>query len=117
MTIADLHNNEEQRRREFPVVGERAFFAHAADCALPRRVVDAMTDYSLLAALGDQESAFESGRFLHCRQLAARLLNAQVDEIAFVGPTSLGLSIVAAGLSLRKGDNILIYQDDYPSNV
>jgi selenocysteine lyase/cysteine desulfurase len=40
-----------------------------------------------------------------------------MDEIAFVGPTSLGLNLVAAGLSLRKGDNILIYQDDYPSNV
>jgi selenocysteine lyase/cysteine desulfurase len=34
-----------------------------------------------------------------------------------VGPTSLALSIAAAGLPLRKGDNILIYFDDYPSNV
>ncbi len=35
----------------------------------------------------------------------------------FVGPTSLALSFVAAGLNFRKGDNILIYHDDYPSNV
>jgi selenocysteine lyase/cysteine desulfurase len=27
------------------------------------------------------------------------------------------LSLVAAGLKFRKGDNILIYHDDYPSNV
>ena len=39
------------------------------------------------------------------------------EEIALVGPTSLGLSLVASGLSFRKGDNILIYHDDYPSNV
>src|SRR5215213_7825973 len=102
MTIPELHSNEELRRHEFPVSTERAFFAHAADCALPRRVVDAMTDYSLLASLNDQESAFPGSRFMHCRQLAARLLNAQVDEIAFVGPTSLGLSMVASGLALRK---------------
>jgi selenocysteine lyase/cysteine desulfurase len=40
-----------------------------------------------------------------------------MEEIAFVGPTSLALSLVASGLPLRRGDNILIYQDDYPSNV
>jgi selenocysteine lyase/cysteine desulfurase len=44
-------------------------------------------------------------------------LNCRPDEVSFVGPTSLALSFVAAGLSFRKGDNILIYHDDYPSNV
>jgi selenocysteine lyase/cysteine desulfurase len=51
------------------------------------------------------------------RELAARLLNAQPGEIAFVGPTSLALSFVAAGLDLKRHDNILIYFDDYPANV
>ena len=37
--------------------------------------------------------------------------------MAIVGPTSLALSFVAAGLTFRRGDNILIYHDDYPSNV
>ena len=54
---------------------------------------------------------------MEARQLAGRLLNAQADEIAFVGPTSLALSYVASGLNFRKNDNILIYLDDYPSNV
>ena len=117
MTIAELHTNEELRRYEFPVVSEKSFFAHAGVCPLPRRVVDSMTDYALLGAHGDQEEAFPGSRIQQARQLAAQILNAQPEEIAFVGPTSLGLSLVAAGLPLRKGDNILIYQDDYPSNV
>ncbi len=117
MTIAELHSNEELRRHEFPVVEHKTFLAHAGVCPLPRRVVDAMTDYSLLAALGDQEEAFPGTRIQQARQTAAQLLNAQPDEVAFVGPTSLGLSLVATGLSFRKGDNILIYHDDYPSNV
>ncbi len=50
------------------------------------------------------------------RKLGGQLLNCQPDEIALVGPTSLALSFVAAGLKLRRG-NILIYHDDYPSNV
>jgi cysteine desulfurase/selenocysteine lyase len=44
-------------------------------------------------------------------------LKCQPDEIALVGPTSLALSFVASGLNFRKGDNVLIYHDDYPSNV
>ncbi len=117
MTIAELHANEELRQHEFPVVEQKNFLAHAGVCPLPRRVVDAMTDYTLLGSLGDQEEAFPGARIQQARQTAASLLNAQPDEIAFVGPTSLGLSLVANGLSLRRGDNVLIYHDDYPSNV
>jgi selenocysteine lyase/cysteine desulfurase len=51
------------------------------------------------------------------RKLASQLINCQPDEIALVGPTSLGLSLVASGLNFRRGDNVLIYHDDYPSNV
>lgn len=51
------------------------------------------------------------------RKLGAQLLNCQPDEVALVGPTSLALSFVAGGLKLRRGDNVLIYHDDYPSNV
>ncbi|MEY2407590.1 MAG: cysteine desulfurase / selenocysteine lyase [Verrucomicrobiota bacterium] len=117
MTIADLHSNEELRQHEFPVTRNHAFLAHAGVCPLPRRVVERIDACARAAALGDQEDSFGTGRFQHVRQLAARLLNAQMDEIALVGPTSLALSFVAAGLPLRKGDNILIYHDDYPSNV
>ena len=47
----------------------------------------------------------------------AQMINAKPEEIALVGPTSLGLSFVASGLPFRKSDNVLIYFDDYPSNV
>jgi len=117
MTIQELHSNEELRRHEFPVCAERIFLGHAGVCPLPRRVVEAITEYSRLAAAGDQEDAFAGARMQHCRQLAARLLHAQADEIALVGPTSQGINTVASGLPFRKGDNILIYQDDFPSNV
>jgi selenocysteine lyase/cysteine desulfurase len=117
MTIAELHANEALRRFEFPVTGEQIFLAHAGVCPLPRRVIDAIADYSLLCGHGDQEEFFPSSRIQDARRTAARLLGAQMEEIAFVGPTSLALSLVASGLPLRRGDNILIYQDDYPSNV
>jgi cysteine desulfurase / selenocysteine lyase len=56
-------------------------------------------------------------RINESREIAARLIGAHADEIAFVGPTTLALNFVANGLDFRRQDNILIYHDDYPSNV
>jgi cysteine desulfurase / selenocysteine lyase len=117
MTIAEILANEELRLHEFPVATQKAFLAHAAVCPLPRRVAEAMRDHAACAMLDDQEETIPAARFRQARELAARLLHAQPEEIAFVGPTSLALSFVARGLPLRKGDNILVYFDDYPSNV
>jgi cysteine desulfurase / selenocysteine lyase len=117
MTVAEILSNEDLRRHEFPVAREKAFLAHAAVCALPRRVTEAMRDQAARAGMDDQEESFPAAQFHRARELAARLLDVQAAEIALVGPTSLALSFVAAGLPFRKGDNILIYFDDYPSNV
>ncbi|MDB6111241.1 MAG: Aminotransferase class [Pedosphaera sp.] len=117
MILAELLANEELRQHEFPVTREQIFLGHAGDCPLPRRVAEAIAKYAHQATTGDQErfvypSILESGR-----KLAARLLNSRPEEVAFVGPTSLALSFIASGLTFRKRDNILIYFDDYPSNV
>jgi len=116
MTLTEIFANEELRRREFPVTREKIFLAHAGVCPLPRRAADAISECARQGTLGDQE-AFMLHRLEDARKLGAQLLNCQPDEIALVGPTSLALSFVAAGLNFRKGDNVLIYHDDYPSNV
>jgi selenocysteine lyase/cysteine desulfurase len=116
MKLTELFANEALRRDEFPVVGNKIFLGHAGVCPLPRRVAAAIAGCANQGTLGDQE-AFMFHRLNDARKLAAQLLNCQSDEVALVGPTSLALSYVAAGLSFRKGDNILIYHDDYPSNV
>ena len=116
MTLTEILTNEELRRHEFPVAREKIFLGHAGVCPLPRRVADAVTECVKQATLGDQE-AFVLHRLDDARKLAAQLLNCSAGEIALVGPTSLGLSLVASGLNFRKGDNVLIYYDDYPSNV
>jgi cysteine desulfurase/selenocysteine lyase len=116
MTLNEILANEELRRHEYPVTRDKIFLAHAGVCPLPRRVADAIAECARQGTLGDQE-AFMLHRLDDARKVAAQLLNCQADEIALVGPTSLGLSFVAAGLKFRKGENILIYHDDYPSNV
>ena len=117
MTLTELLANEELRRQEFPVARDKIFLAHAGVCPLPRRVAQAIADCAQRGTTDDQETLVFPGRVNEGRKLAAQLLDCQPEEVAFVGPTSLALSFVAAGLSFRKGDNILIYHDDYPSNV
>ncbi|MFO1477088.1 MAG: aminotransferase class V-fold PLP-dependent enzyme [Verrucomicrobiota bacterium] len=117
MTIAELHQNEELRRHEFPVARDKIFLAHAGVCPLPRRVCQAISDYAAEAATGDQEKFVFPEILDEGRRLAAGLLGCRPGEIAFVGPTSLALSFVASGLKFRRGDNVLVYFDDYPSNV
>lgn len=109
--------DEELRAREFPITRSRAFFAHAAVGPYPRVVVDAVAAYLGRAAA---EAPFE---YLHrraedgARGLAAELIGAAPDEVAFVPSTSAGLSTVAAGLDWKAGDRVLIREGDFPSNV
>jgi len=117
MKISDLFADEELRLREFPVARDKIFLAHGGVSPLPRRVADAIHDYTRRATADDQETVLPMPLLAETRELAAQFLGGLPEEIALVGPTSLALSFVAAGLPLRKGDNILIYFDDYPSNV
>ncbi|MBI2948885.1 MAG: aminotransferase class V-fold PLP-dependent enzyme [Verrucomicrobia bacterium] len=117
MTLAEILTNEELRRHEFPVASEKIFLAHAGVCPLPRRVAEAIRAYASQCTLGDQETLLPAYHQQHSRELAARLLQARPDEIAFVGPTSLALSFISGGLKFEPGDNVLVYREDYPSNV
>jgi cysteine desulfurase/selenocysteine lyase len=47
----------------------------------------------------------------------ARLLHARPDEIALVHNTAEGMTMVSLGLELEPGDEILLLEDEYPSNV
>ncbi|MBM3875990.1 MAG: aminotransferase class V-fold PLP-dependent enzyme [Verrucomicrobia bacterium] len=116
MTLSEILSSEELRREEFPVARTKIFLGHAGVCPLPRRVADAMAHYAFNASEDDQETILPE-LLRQSRDIAARLVGAQPDEISFVGPTSLALSFVAASLPFRKGDNVLIYHDDYPTNV
>src|SRR5690348_15809742 len=117
MTIQEILSDEGLRRREFPVAEKKIFLAHAGVRPLPQRVAEAVSAYVREATTGDQERVIYPEILNDGRKVVAGFLNCQPDEVAFVGPTSLALSFVASGLKFRRGDNVLVYFDDYPSNV
>lgn len=117
MTLNDLHSNEIARRKEFPIAEREIFLANAAICPLPNRVGQAMRSLVDEAVnnklnLDEFEAPYEEAR-----RLASRILGCRPKNLALLGPTSIGLSLVANGLKFERGDNIVYYHDDYPSNA
>ncbi len=109
--------SEESRRAEFPVVEESLFLAHAGVTILPRRVAATMQSYLEQSCLRMQEYPEAWRAVNETRVVAAKLIGAKASEISLLGPTSVGLSLVASGLDWQPGDEVVCYQDDYPANV
>jgi len=116
MKLLDLQNDESLRRREFPVCADKVYLAHAGVSPVPSVVTKAIHEVAAAAGLDGQEAGL--GDLLRvARARAAKLLGANVNEVALIGPTTAGLSAVATGLDWQPGDEVLIYQDDFPVNV
>src|SRR5262245_4174856 len=105
-------------RQEFPITALRTHFNHAGVSPVSQRVVTAATTFITEATVFDRviEQRW-SARTEAVRAAFARLVAAQPDEIAFVKNTSEGLSLIAAGIDWRSGDNVIAVDGEYPSNV
>jgi len=105
-------------RREFPIVERLVHLNHAGIAPLPRRVAAAVTTFATEATTVDPATQRRwSQRCEQVRASFAQLVGARADEIAFVKNTSEGLSLVAAGVEWRAGDNVIAVDGEYPSNV
>ena len=76
-----------------------------------------MDVWNLEAALGRQESDAVWKRVAKTRAVAARFLGCEADEVSLLGPTALGLGLVALGLDWKPGDEVIFDPLDYPANV
>ncbi len=119
MDLNALLRDEDLRRREFPVCAEKTFLAHAAVCPLPRVAADALHAHAHTATTsGPEDYVTALKQIRSARETCARALpGATPEEIALLGPTSLGLSLFAGGLDWQPGDEVVYYADDYPANV
>ena len=116
MNLPELQQDEALRCREFPVSGDKVYLAHAGVSPVPACVERAVASAVSAAARDDQEEGL-STLLRQTRTRASELLGADPGEVALIGPTTTGISAVAAGLDWQAGDEALIYQDDFPVNV
>ncbi len=103
---------------EFPVRQHCLYLNHAAVAPLPARVAQAMR-----ARIAEQETGgshqWERWREteLSVRALAAELTGCRPEDVSLVRSTSEGLSFVAQGLPWRKGDAVLVGEEEFAANV
>ena len=109
--------DEAARNHLFPITRGGIFLAHAGVAPLPRAAAEKIQQASHVASIGSQDTPETHREMEETRQVAAKLFNAKPNEIALLGPTALGLSLVANGLPWEPGNEVVYYSGDYPSNV
>jgi cysteine desulfurase/selenocysteine lyase len=108
----------ENLRSLFSHTGRVVYLNHAALSPPPVKTVEAVT--------AQMKDVAENGT-LHYRQwmavkerarkLAAGMIHARPEQVAFMRNTSDALSTVANGLRWREGENVVTFRGEFPSNV
>ncbi len=104
-------------RREFPVLEHWIYLELANKAPLPRAAEQAIQDYIADCWQEGGTNAFSLERVEEAREAVARLVDAPPAAIAFVRNTTEAINMVARGLGLEAGDNVLVAEDDYWSSV
>ncbi len=105
-------------RERMPIAKRWAYFDHAAVAPLPEPVRQAVVDWADsmssdgVACWSRWRKTVDAGR-----KLAAALLGARRDEIAFVPSTTAGINLVAEGAPWQPGDNVVVPAGEFPSNL
>jgi cysteine desulfurase/selenocysteine lyase len=115
--LTSILSDPDIRQRFFPISKSKIFMAHAAVTTLAGPVAEAMSELIRKCSADFPDFSEVLALIGQTRESAARLVQASPDEIALLGPTSLGLSLVANGIAWAPGDEVVCYLDDYPANV
>lgn len=103
---------------EFPLIEGMRYLNHAAVAPWPRRAAQAVSAFAqqnMTLGARDYPLWLKTEQLL--RERLKRLLNAPSSaDIALVKNTSEALSMVAFGLDWKRGDQIVISNEEFPSN-
>lgn len=111
---------EALREREFPWAarGEAIYLNNASTGPLPQRTLAALRDFDERRAAPYRLSDdLQFATLAHGRELIARLINADTEEIGLAVNTSYGLNLAAFSLPLGAGDVVLTPDREFPANV
>ncbi|NOX89854.1 MAG: aminotransferase class V-fold PLP-dependent enzyme [Calditrichaeota bacterium] len=105
-------------RKLFPITTQKIYLNHAAISPFSIRVTDRMEWYLDERSIGNIDSFPEVNKIRRqTRELIAKMINAKAESIAFITNTSEGFNHLVNGLNWREGDEILIPDCEFPSNV
>lgn len=92
-------------------------FDNAALSYMPGPVAEAINQYNLRR--NDMGSEYDRywENTEEARNLIAKKIGASPDEIFFIQNTSMGLNFIAKALELKAGDNVIVSDMEFPSNI
>ncbi|SMH29671.1 aminotransferase class V-fold PLP-dependent enzyme [Mesorhizobium australicum] len=106
-------------RKAFPITARRAYLNNASISPVSEPVLQAVDHFLHDVRDNGRNNYPDWCRYADTAIKAriGRLIGAEASEIAFVKNTTEGLVNVANGLDWRDGDNLLLPDIEYPSNV
>lgn len=108
----------ERLRERMRVIERWSYFDHAAVAPLPEPTRQMLHEWiEDFSANGVVHWGSWRKRLEETRRLGARLIGATREEIALVRNTTEGVTLVAEGFPWREGDNVLIFEGEFPTNI
>jgi cysteine desulfurase/selenocysteine lyase len=104
-------------RAQFPVTDTHAYFDHATFGPPPRAFVVAAVAWLHQLSEGARLPVPWPAAVDRVRAEAARLLGCVADDVAFTKSTAEAMSLVALGLDWRQGDEVVVYEEQFPAGV
>lgn len=105
-------------RAEMPVAKEHAYFDHAAVAPLPAAAAERLRKFADQASQSGDKHWLEWSLIVsRLRTAAAQLLGANECEVALVPNTTIGINLVAEGFPWKSGDNLVVPDNEFPSNL
>lgn len=104
-------------RADYPITERCTYLNHAAVGPVSTGVAAATAKAARMQSEDPAAmNAALAARSASVRELAARLLGAAPERIAFIGNTSHGLSLIANGLDWQHRDQVILSNKEFPSN-
>lgn len=104
-------------QNEFPNANNVCYLNTASEGLLPVRALRALQQASEMKqkpqVLGDSQYFDMPQR---CRSLVAQMIHCATEDIALIPSTSYGMSMIAHSLPLKPGEEVIIVEQDFPSN-
>lgn len=105
-------------REQMLVARQFAYFDHAAVGPLPDNAARAIATYAREAAeQGDVPWMSWSAAVGRLRETASRFIGGASEEIALVNNTTQGINFIAEGFPWNSGDNVVLAENEFPSNL
>lgn len=108
----------DQLRALFPITQRAIYLNHAAVSPLPSTTLQAVE--SQLRDVAENGSVnYRSWIAVKekARTMAAQMIGARPEQLAFMRNTSDGLSTVANGYPWSQGENLVTFRNEFPSNI